>query len=112
LLQLALIIGCLALPVKRLEQVRTPLILCGSVLAAVFVVMAVTYRGYVGDATPPLLLSLPIPTAWFLYVFWPAQFLVVVLYVRVYHRSIMTAEDLARFGEILAKRRLDKQAGR
>ncbi len=112
LLQLALIIGCLALPVKRLEQVRTPLVLCGSVLAVIFVVMAVTYRGYVGDATPPLLLSLPIPTAWFLYVFWPAQFLVVVLYVRMYHQSIVTTEDLARFREILATRRLGKQAGR
>ena len=101
LLQLGLIVGCLALSVKRLERVRTPLVLCGIVLAAMFVAMAVTYRGYVGAATPPLLFSLPIPTAWFLYAFWPAQFLVVALYVLVYHRSIVTSQDMARFREIL-----------
>ena len=112
LLQLGLIFGCLALPVKRLERVRTPLVLCGIVLAAIFVVMAVTYRGYVGDATPPLLLSLPIPTAWFLYAFWPAQFLVVALYVLVYHRSIVTSRDMARFREILAARGEDLASDR
>jgi uncharacterized membrane protein YhaH (DUF805 family) len=111
LLQLALIIGCLALPIKRLAQVRTPLMLCGIVLALLFVGMAVTYRGYVGDATPSLFLGLPIPTAWFLYAFWPAQFLVVVLYVLVYDRSLVTSQDMKRFRELLAKRRLDRQAG-
>jgi len=106
LLQLALILGCLALPVRRLDRIRTPLVLIGLVLAAIFVVMAVTYRGYVGDDAPPLVFSLPIPTAWFLYVFWPAQFLVVALYVVVYERSIVTRQDMARFREILAKRRV------
>ena len=110
LLQLGLIMGCLALPVKRLEQVRAPLVISGLVLAAIFVVMAVTYRGYAGDATPPLLLALPIPTAWFLYAFWPAQFLVVALYVLVYERSIVTNEDMTRFREIVDTHR--RRAGR
>ena len=104
LLQLALIVGCLALALKRLEQVRTPLVLCGLVLAVIFTMIVVTYQGYVGDAAPPLFLSLPAPTAWFLYVFWPAQFLVVALFVLVFKRSIVTRQDMERFREILAKR--------
>jgi len=112
LLQLALIIGCLALPVKRLAAIRTRLMLCGGVLAILFVLIAVTYRGYVGDAAPSLFLGLPIPTAWFLYAFWPAQFLVVVLYVLAYDRSIVTSRDMTRFRAILAKRRLEQQARR
>ena len=46
------------------------------------------------------------------YAFWPAQFLVVVLYVLVYDRSIVTGQDMTRFREILAKRRVEPRAGR
>ncbi|MDP6581708.1 MAG: hypothetical protein QF681_13725 [Vicinamibacterales bacterium] len=108
LLQLAIIFGCLALPVKRLALIRTPLALCGLVLAAIFVAMAVSYRGYAGDGMPALIFSLPIPTAWFLYAFWPAQFFVVALYVLLFSRAFVTPVDIARFREILAKRRLEE----
>jgi uncharacterized membrane protein YhaH (DUF805 family) len=112
LLQLALIMGCLALPVRRLALVRTPLVVCGFVLAAIFVAMAVSYRGYAGDGMPPLVLSLPIPTAWFLYAFWPAQFLVVALYVLLFRRAFLTPTDMERFREIVAARRRHEAADR
>ncbi len=105
MLQLALIVGCLALGVKRISHVRAPLIACGVVFAAIFTMMVVTYRGYLGDAGQSLFLSLPAPTAWFLYGFWPAEFLVVTLYVLLFSRSIVTDEDLRRFREIVATRR-------
>ena len=63
--------------------------------------MIITYRGYLEGATPVLFWSLPAPTAWFLYGFWPAQFLVVVLYVVAFSRSLVTPGDLRRFQEIL-----------
>ena len=112
LLQLALIFGCLALPVRRLALIRTPLVLCGIVLAAISVVIAVSYRGYAGDGMPPLIFSLPVPTAWFLYAFWPAQFIVVALYVLLFSRAFVTPVDMTRFREIVAARRRHEAADR
>ena len=112
LLQLALIMGCLALPVRRLALIRTPLIIGGIVLAAIFVMMAVSYRGYAGDGAPSLVLSLPIPTAWFLYAFWPAQFVLVALYVLLFRRAFVTPEDMTRFREIVEARRRHEAADR
>ena len=108
LLQLALIVGCLALGVRRLERIWAPLVAGGVVLGSIFTMMMVTYLGYLDDVGSPLFFSLPAPTAWFLYGFWPAQFLVVALYVLVFGRSIVTREDMERFRGIVAKRRREK----
>jgi hypothetical protein len=67
--------------------------------------MVLTYSGYLADETPELFMSLPAPTAWFLYGFWPAEFLVVLLYVLLFSRSIATPDDMERFREIVAARR-------
>ena len=105
LLQLALIVGCLALGVKHLERVWPPLAACSIVLGLILTMMVVTYQGYLDDVGSPLFFSLPVPTAWFLYGFWPAQFLVVTLYVLVFSRSIVTREDMERFRGIVAANR-------
>ena len=105
LLQLALIVGCLALGVKHLERVWAPLAVCGVVLGLILTMMVVTYQGYLDDVGSPLFFALPAPTAWFLYGFWPAQFLVVTLYVLVFGRSIVTREDMERFRGIVAANR-------
>ena len=105
LLQLALIVGCLALGVKHLERVWAPLAVCGVVLGLLLTMMVVTYQGYLDDVGSPLFFALPAPTAWFLYGFWPAQFLVVTLYVLVFGRSIVTREDMERFRGIVAANR-------
>ena len=102
LLQIALIVGCLALGVKHLERVRAPLVACGVFFTFIFTMMVVTYRGYLDEVAHPLFFSLPAPTAWFLYGFWPAEFLVVTLYVLVFSRSIVTREDVKRFREVVA----------
>ncbi|MEE2638299.1 MAG: hypothetical protein VYE68_13840 [Acidobacteriota bacterium] len=100
-LQLALIVGCLALGVRRPRAVQGPLLASGIVIGLMMTMMIITYRGYLEGATPVLFWSLPAPTAWFLYGFWPAQFLVVVLYVVAFSRSLVTPGDLRRFQEIL-----------
>ena len=105
LLQLALIVGCLALGVKHLERGWAPLAVCGVVLGLILTMMVVTYQGYLDDVGSPLFFALPVPTAWFLYGFWPAQFLVVTLYVLVFGRSIVTREDMERFRGIVAANR-------
>ena len=102
LLQLALIVGCLALGVKHLERVWPPLAACSIVLGLILTMMVVTYQGYLDESGSPLFFSLSAPTAWFLYGFWPAQLLVVTLYVLVFSRSIVTREDMERFRGIVA----------
>ena len=67
--------------------------------------MVVTYQGYLEESGSPLFFSLSAPTAWFLYGFWPAQLLVVTLYVLVFSRSIVTREDMERFRGIVAAKR-------
>ena len=105
LLQLAIIVGCLMLGVKRAGPVRLWLGGSGVVLGGLFTMMVLTYSGYLADETPELFMSLPAPTAWFLYGFWPAEFLVVLLYVLLFSRSIATPDDMERFREIVAARR-------
>ncbi len=102
ILQLALVVGCLALGVRR-DRVRTPLAAAGLLLALILTMMVVSYRGFLADPAAAFL-ALPVPTAWFLYGFWPAQFLVVGLYILLFDRAIVTPQDMARFHEILARR--------
>ena len=101
ILQLALVVGCLALGVRR-EGVRARLAAGGLVLALIVTMMVASYRGYLADPHASFL-ALPVPTAWFLYAFWPAQFLVVGLYVLLFDREIVTRQELERFREILAR---------
>ena len=101
ILQLALVVGCLALGVGR-GRMRARLAAGGLVVALILTMMVVSYRGYLADPDAAFL-ALPAPTAWFLYGFWPAQFLVVGLYVLLFDREIVTGRDLYRFREILAR---------
>ena len=101
ILQLALVVGCLALGVRR-GRMRTRLAAGGLVLALIVTMMVVSYRGYLDDPDA-FFLALPVPTAWFLYGFWPAQFLVVALYVLLFDREIVTRRDVDRFREIRAR---------
>jgi hypothetical protein len=105
LLQITFVVACLALGVRRRDRIRVPLVVCGLLLASIFTMIVVTYQGYVTDAAPALFGGLPAPTAWFFYGFWPAQGLVVVLFVVVFSRLVVTGQDMERFREILAARR-------
>ncbi len=101
ILQIAFVVGCLALGVRR-GRMRARLAAGGLVLALIVTMTVVSYRGYLDDPHASFL-ALPLPTAWFLYGFWPAQFLVVALYVLLFDREIVTRRDLDRFREVLAR---------
>ncbi|MDE2907280.1 MAG: hypothetical protein OXQ28_14495 [Acidobacteriota bacterium] len=105
LLQRALIAGALLRGRARAGRARYQLAACGVLLGILFTMMVVAYRGYLETAAPLPFLALPTPTAWFLYGFWPAQFLVVALYARVFRRAVLTGEQSARFRAILAEAR-------
>ena len=105
LLQLALIVGCLMLGLQPAGRARHWLAGCGVLLGGLLTMMVVTYSGYLDAAASLPLLALPAPTAWFLYGFWPAQFLVVALYVQVFRGAVITGEQMARFREIAAAAR-------
>jgi len=111
LLQLAVIMGCLALGVRHLRHVRGPLLAIGGGIGLIMTMMVMTYRGYLDAATPALFMSLPSPTAWFLYGLWPAQFLMVLLYVVSFRHALVTPRDLERFQEILNASRADDTDG-
>ena len=105
MLQLAIVVACLMLGVQRAGAVRLGLGLCGLLLGGLFTMMVLSYRAYLTDATPALFFGLPAPAAWFLYGFWPAELLVVLLYVLLFSRSIVTPDQMRRFEEIVAARR-------
>lgn len=105
LLQLALIVGCLMLGLGPAGGARYRLAACGVLLGVLFTMMVATYHDYLDTAAPLPFLALPAPTAWFLYGFWPAQFLVVALYARIFRRAVLTGEQSARFRAILAEAR-------
>ena len=112
LLQAALIVGCFALGIRRVERIWAPLVGCALLLGFLLTMMVVSYRGYMGEPTPSLVGWFPGPTAWYLYAYWPAQFLLVGLYVAVFNRTILPPDDLATFRKILAAKRRREAGGR
>ena len=105
LLQLALIVGCLMLGLQPAGWARHWLAGCGVLLGGLLTMMVVTYGGYLDVAAPLPFLALPAPTAWFLYAFWPEQFLVEALYVQFFRRAVISGEQMARFRELAAAAR-------
>ena len=103
--QLGIIIGSLLLGVRHPDRIRFPLVMSGVTLAGLLTLMTVTYVRYLDDPTASLFLGLPAPTAWFLYAFWPTQFLVVVLFVLFFSRGVVTPADMERFRQIVDERR-------
>ena len=105
IVQLAIIIGSLLMGMRHADRIRTPLVMSGVTLVGLFTLMLTTYVRYLGDPTAPLMFGLPVPTAWFLYAFWPTQFLVVLLYVVFFSRAVVTPADMDRFRQVVNERR-------
>lgn len=73
--------------------------------AGLFSVAMLSYARYMRDPSPQLWWALPQPTAWLVYVFWPAQLVFVVLFVVTFDRWFWTPSDEARFRRIVSARR-------
>ena len=50
-------------------------------------------------------LSLPKPTAWFIYGFWPFQAFFVVVFVVYFRNVILTDEDVSKFEKLVAAKK-------
>ena len=66
--------------------------------------MILSYESFLGDATPALHGAFPAPTAWMLYVLWPAPLLFVAFYVVVFDRWTFRPEDEKAFQVLLQRR--------
>ncbi len=111
-LQTAFLVGCLAFGVRRRERVGAVgwrLAGCGLGLAGILTVIIVTYATYMTSPSPGLVLGLPAPTAWYLYVLWPFQFAFVVVFVLAFRSAVADDETLARFRAIVEARRAGRE---
>jgi len=104
-LQTVFLIVCLAFGVphgERRQRLKVPLVIAGVLLICIVTMMFVSYQQFMTEDTHSLFFSFPVTTAWYLYGFWPFQFFFVLLYVVVFHRTIVTDDDLAKFQKLLA----------
>lgn len=111
-LQAAFLVGCLAFGVRRRERVGPigwRLAGCGIGLGGILTVMVLTYAGYMASPAPGLVLGLPVPTAWYLYVFWPFQFAFVLVFVLAFRGAVVDEKILARFRAIVDARRAGRE---
>ena len=112
MLQTAFLVGCLAFGVRRRERVGPigwRLAACGAGLAGILTVMVLTYATYMASPAPGLVLGLPVPTAWFLYVLWPFEFAFVLVFVLAFRAAVVDDETLARFRAIVDARRAGRE---
>ena len=112
MLQTAFLVACLAFGVRRREQVGPigwRLAGCGIGLAGILTVMVATYATYMTSPAPGLVLGLPVPTAWFLYVLWPFQFAFVLVFVLAFRGAVVDDATLARFRAIVDARRAGRE---
>ena len=104
LLVLAFSVALLAWGYRR-QRRMTLLLVAGFVLqAALFTIVVVAYARSLQEPVPQLWWALPVPTAWLVYLFWPAQLVYVVLFVATFDRWYWTADDERRLREIVADR--------
>ncbi|MCY3844048.1 MAG: hypothetical protein OXH69_10960 [Acidobacteria bacterium] len=112
MLQTAFLVGCLAFGVRRRERVGPigwRLAGCGVGLAGILTVMVLTYANYMASPAPGLVLGMPVPTAWFLYVLWPFQLAFVLVFVLAFRAAVVDDGTLARFRAIVDARRAGRE---
>ena len=112
MLQTAFLVGCLAFGVRRRERVGPigwRLAGCGIGLSGILTVMVLTYADYMASPAPELVLGMPVPTAWFLYVLWPFQLAFVLIFVLAFRGSVVDDGTLARFRAIVDARRAGRE---
>ena len=107
LIPLAFSIALLAWGYRRQERLRrmaVPLAAGFILQEALFTVVIVAYARWMHEPAPQLWWALPVPTAWLVYLFWPAQFVFVVLFVATFDQSYWTPDDERRLRKIVADR--------
>ena len=106
-LQTAFLVACLALGARRrgvVGRIGVVLAAGGLVFGGIVTLMVVSYSRFMAADAPGLVLGLPAPTAWYLYVLWPFEFFFVLVFVLAYRRSFVDADTMVRFRALLAAR--------
>ncbi len=80
-----------------------PLIVGGTIYAAIFTMLFVSYRGYMSSGESGFFLSLPHPTAWMIYGIWLFPIIFVFIYRRYFGNWFLTDSDMERFNALVAE---------
>ena len=96
----SLIFAMLSLGVARGRSFRGagwPMFAVYVATLAVWTAIVVTSTGYTADSEQSFFLGWPLPTGLIIFVFLPVMFLINIVFVVVFPRSILTEEDLEQF---------------
>lgn len=106
-LEIAFFVTCLALGASKkgvVGKLKTPLLFGAALHIAVFSMLILTYRQYMGEAEHALFLSFPATTAWMVYGMWFAPVFYIAIYIIYFPTHILTDADMEKFREIVAKK--------
>lgn len=102
-LQIAFFGACFALGLRRdggLGPLARPVCVGLLLYAGVYALLLASYRSFLADETPGLVLSFPLPTAVMLYGLWPVPLWFLWIYLRHFDDWVLRAEDLERVRRI------------
>ena len=104
-LMLAFVAALLAWGYRRHDRPAWALAACLVLQAGLFSAAMLAYARFTRDPSPRLWWALPLPTAWLVYVFWPAQLVFVAVFVATFDRWFWRPVDEAAFRRIVIARR-------
>ena len=107
-LQIIFYMGMMALGARKgvdLRGLKWPIIWGGLAYAVMWTLVVVAYTSYRTDDAPSLFLTLPLPTALFVYGLFPLPVIFVIYFCVGYKRWILTDEDLQAYKDLVADRR-------
>ncbi|MEL6922925.1 MAG: hypothetical protein AAFO94_02680 [Bacteroidota bacterium] len=76
-----------------------------AIYVLVYTIMLFLYWQYAAGSTLTIVVGLPIPTAWMVYVFWFTPALITLLYIFKFDTYVLTGAELEQFQQIVAARK-------
>jgi len=104
-LQLVFFITCLAFGAGARGRPFVVFVIVGALHLVVFGALVTAHTHYLSGADSGLVLSLPEPTAWMLYVLWPLPVVFAGWYSFRFDQVIYPQESRTRFAQLLDRRR-------
>ena len=112
-LSIALFVAVMALGLRRRGRLppgsRRALWTGLGLYSLVFVLLVLSYRGYVEPGADRALFgSFPRPTAWMLYGLWPVPLVFALLYMKNFDRWVISEDEVAEFEQLVAESRRER----
>ena len=105
-LQLVFFITCTAFGTGSRGRPYFVFVVVGVLHLAVFGALVTAHARYLAGADSGLVLSLPEPTAWMLYVLWPLPVILAGWYSLRFDQVIYPEESRKRFAQLLERRKM------